>query len=340
MLFSFSSASVCLSVRARILILLLAIASGIQAESEHPSQTRVTVERVQVSGPSGTFVVLGMLPEVYLLDAYRTEVIKRYLKANPETLPVVVVLYGAYEPDLLGADGEPTKHLPKHFEDHLHDQCYIGSLSEYQDHSGKENTCYLKFTVAYLSGDTFLYRAKEFWDGRRDFSSWTDIFPWLLWFVSLVILSIPSLVMTLGVIGLLRKKIRARPQSQLVAKVCIPLLVGVAWFTAFIFIQDAHTWRGILAPFRLLVPLGGIFCGLSFVPIIWLADHAFFPENDPPRLWLVALLYFIAPLLIVAAAGARGGGGLVVTPGRSGGSGSGVAGGGGRFGGGGASATF
>lgn len=330
----------CSSVRMLPLILLLVMGQAIHAEPDQPSETGIVVERVQVSGPSGTFVVLGMLPEVYLLDAYRTQVIQRYLKNNPETLPVIVVLYGAYEPDLLGADGEPTKHLPEHFEDHLHDQCYIGSLSEYQDNSGKENTCYLKFTVAYLAGDTFLYNAREFWNGGRDFSSWTDIFPWLLWFLSLVVLSLPSLVITLGVIGVLRKKLRARPQWQLVAKVCIPLLVGAAWFTAFIYIQDAHTWRGILAPFRLLVPLGGIFCGLSFVPIIWLADHAFFPENDPPRFWIVALLYLIAPLLIVAAAGARGGGGLVATPARSDGSGSGVASGGGRFGGGGASATF
>ncbi|MCE9600480.1 MAG: hypothetical protein K8S54_21155 [Spirochaetia bacterium] len=316
-----------------LLLLFLAMRS-LQAAPE------LVVERIQVNTATGGMVVIGMRPDGYLLDAERTPTIQKYSKENPELLPVVIILYAPYNPALLDANGDPTVLLPGEFTRYLHNQCYIGSLSEYKDNSDVETQCYVKHTVQYLAGETFLYKAHEFWDSRKRFATWTDVLPWLVWFFTLVILSLPCLGITLGVIGVFRKRLTF-PQPQLIVKVCLPLVLGAAWFTVFIHIQDASTWRGLLAPFRMLVPLGGIFCALAFVPITWIADHLYFPENDPPRVWIVALLYLIAPILILAAGAARGGGGFVTAP-RSGGgsSSSSSTAGGGRFGGGGASARF
>lgn len=329
----------------RILVLLVFFAAGGLAAEK----LDLDVQRFEGSGSDGAFVFYLVRPRSYLLDQHKQDAVRQVLESGKVLENrTYLLLWQPYSPDLFDWQGEESSPLGRAFITHIHNQCYIEDPigAPYVDHSEAETECYGRITLAHLRGESSLYLVHRVWGDRLTESEFLGYFRYVVVFVTLVLFSLPALVITLGLIGLLSRTLRSRPFPQRVVKVVLPLVVGICWFMAFVYLQKWVAWRGALVSFKLFIPMGGIFCGLGFLPVMWLADHLYFPENDPPRLWIVLLLYLIAPVLL-AGAGAAGGSARAVSSssssragdGASGSSGS-IAGGGGQFGGGGASARF
>lgn len=324
------------------LLLVFFALTGLAAEKPD-----LDIQRFEGSGPEGAFLLYLVRPRGYLLDSQRPEAVRQVLDSgNVHPDRTYMLLWQPYSPDLFDWKGEESSPLGRAFVTHIHNQCYIEDPigAPYVDHSEAETECYGRITLAHLRGESALYLVHRIWGDRLTESEFLGYFRYVVVFFTLVAFSLPALAVTLGLIGLLSGFLRARPFPQRVVKVVLPLVIGISWFMLWILIQKDLPWRGALVSFKLFIPMGGIFCGLGFLPVMWMADHLYFPENDPPRLWIVMLLYLIAPVLL-AGAGAAGGSARAVSSSSSssksgdGGAGS-AAGGGGQFGGGGASARF
>lgn len=325
------------------MLLCLWFSSAVSAQEAE--KLDLEIRRFDGTGPDGAFVFYLVRPVGYLLDSQRPRAGNIPLMSGPVVEGrTYVLVWQPYSPDLFDWKGEESSPLGRAFIDHLHRQCYVKDPvgSAYVDHSVEETECYGRITLAHLRGESSLYTVHRIWGDRLEDSEFLGWFRYVIVFFSLVVLSLPALAISLCLIGILSGVLRARPGLQRAVKVLLPLAVGVGWLLLFIVIQGSGQWRGALASFQFLIPMGGLFAGLGFLPAMWMADHLYFPENDPPRLWVVILLYFIAPVLL-AGAGAAGGSRQAVSSssgtGASGGSSGGTS-GGGRFGGGGASAQF
>lgn len=318
-----------------MLALLFFFCSSLSAEP-----LDLSIGRFEGSGPEGPFLLYVVRPHGSLLYADRPRAAAQALEAGVLENRTFVVVWEPYSPDLFDWKGEET--LGRSLEDHLHNQCYVKDPAgaPYVDHSIEETECYGRRMLEVLRGQRFLFTLHTIWGDPLDRSEFFGWLRYVVLFVTLVLFSLPSLFLSLALIGAFWRFLRERPVLQRAVKVVLPLLVGISWLFAWILTAESGIWTGALVSFKLWVPLGGLFSGLGFLPVMWMADHLFFPENDPPRLWLVLVLYLIAPLLI-AGAGAAGSRRAVSGPGRRTEAGSGgMTGGGGAFGGGGASASF
>lgn len=301
------------------------------------------VTRKDGRGPEGDFILLVVRAEGYVLDSEREAVVRKALDSGP-VLPgrTFVLLWQPFSPDLFDSNAVESDPFGRAFVRYLHDECYIKDPvgSEYVDHSREETQCYGEKTYEFLSGSRALHTAYRIWGDRLEDSEFYGILRHVILFFSLVVFSLPPLGFALAILALFAAPLRVRPYPQRLTKVLLPLAVGVLWFAFAVWLQTRFEFRGWLVLIRLLFPLGGIFFALAFVPFMWIADHVFFPENDPPRPWLTALAYLAAPIFIAAAGAAGGAARSAVSRPASGGTSGSAAGGGGKFGGGGASAQF
>lgn len=313
-------------------------------------------------GPSGSFTILGVVARGSVSSG-REQSIVRELVARIKSDQgrardgLTVVLYSPYSSQLLAQNGEDIRWAPNPYEFRrfLHQECYDKIDYEVDDAHAKRRAdvdCYMRYSAQYLSGATMAFNAYSVWGVRiENIPYWNPIAMFLLAF-SLIVFTLPPMASYLLFVWLFRDFVRDDLLGQRLLKVLSPIAIGIAWFMFWMsLIATFGHFPGILNSMKAWLWLSGIFFALNFIACMWLADHCFFPENQPPRLWVVALFYLFGPLLIAAggAAGGAAAGGL----GTAGGSGSGKGrsdtsggpgkmsgGGGGSFGGGGASGTF
>lgn len=333
---------------------------------------RYYVER-NVSGPDGDYLVAGGVAAGYLMDSRKRSLVQKFAayhrnrrdhrdheaKRGLDVDRLIIVLYDAYNSQLLRADGEDAdlgtgevQHLTRY----LHQECYDKIDYDLDDVFQKRRAnvdCYVDRVAAQLNGDTLGFRAYLIWGTRLEDIRYWDPFVVPALTVTLLGLTLPPMALFLALVGMLRSEIRHRVLGQRLVKVLAPLGIGLGWFIFWLYLSVIPGgFPGVLNSMKAWFWLSGIFFALNFIACMWVADHIFFPENHPPPLWVVALFYLFGPFLLVlggaagsaagqGAAAAASGGAAGSSSSSSGGAGGGrIAGGGGSFGGGGASGSF
>ncbi|MCR9145181.1 MAG: hypothetical protein NXI24_23285 [bacterium] len=367
-------------LRPALLLLLLAGGAPIFPETEDADSPAVTAAAAprepnelleymterRVSGPEGEALIVGGVASGYLLDSRKRLIVKvlarHYSAAEPDSVRLVFILYSPYSSELFAPDGEDANitagYYAGEFRRYLHQECYVKIDYENDDAEEKDAKrrgdvdCYVEHTAEYLSGATLGYTAYSIYGVRLENIPYWNPLAVLALSLTLIGLTLPQMAIYLGLVALLRKSVANDTMGQRLLKVLTPLAIGLGWFFCWLnLVVSVGHFPGILNSMKAWFWLSGIFFALNFIACMWIADHIFFPENNPPRWWVVGLFYIFGPFLIVlggAAGGAAAGGASASGSGgnssgsssRSGGAAGRITGGGGTFAGGGASGSF
>lgn len=337
--------------------LLTFVPGSLRADEIAPAPPVEYSTELSGTGPGGAFTVHGVVAGGYLTSAVKGRLVRELAdearQAGRDVTGLTVIVYGPYNSDLFASDGEEIRwhERPYRFVNFLHDECYHSIDYERDDAATKQRKkrteidCYVRFTTEYLAGHTLAYEIFSIWGVSPGDVDLTNPFaiPGLV--LTLLLFSVPQLGLYLLFVGLLRNQVRDESTAQRVLKLVPVLVIGFAWFYFWIALKASGTrLPGVLNSFDDWLWLSGVFFALNFIACMFLADHCFFPENDPPGLVWVAIFYLFGPLLMIVAGGAASGGGsgrgTATNTTQAGGASGRVVGGGGTFGGGGASGTF
>lgn len=340
-----------LNLRAIFLITAFVLSGSLSGE-ERSKEAPVTWHEIETA--DGT-VFFGK-PERYLMYSHKQAAFEQLREKISSNRPSAIFLFEPYHSPAYDLNGE-TRYdsITTDFTEMIRIQCRFPITTRmegskvYREKKQQEFECEKKYIKNYWGKTTLLFMLQQQYDTFYHGLSFTGIIRMAVYYFTVVILALIPGVFHWLLLYLLRNQVSGMQQNLLV--VVGTIVIGVAFASiGFQFIGKTELEPGIKPYIGNVLTFAGIFYALSFVAVKLSAERFLFHLSDGPALWILILIYLLAPALVLVAGGAAGaarGGGGQRTAGSSSGSGSSsrratgsIKGAGGTFGGGGASGSY